>query len=71
MSTGKKTAIPSHPSLLPLRRALTAAERESPARPRHVDSNERRALQLIARMQAEHKKVFPFVDVKETVDIDA
>jgi uncharacterized protein YbgA (DUF1722 family) len=63
----KKTALQTHPSLLPLRRALTAAERESPSRPRLVDVNERRALQLIARMQAEHKRVFPFVVVKETV----
>ena len=60
-----------HPSLLPLRVALTAAERESPARPRCLDANERRALQLIARMQAEHKKVFPFVDMKEMAGIDA
>ena len=61
----------THPSLLPLRRALIAAEWESPSRPRCVDVNERRALQLIARMQAEHKKVFPFVDMKETAGIDA
>ena len=61
----------THPSLLSLRRALIAAEWESPSRPRCVDVNERRALQLIARMQAEHKKVFPFVDMKETAGIDA
>ena len=68
----KKTALHAHPSssvklrasLLPLQKALTAAERESPSRPHFVDANERRALQLIARMQAEYKRVFPFV--KET-----
>ena len=54
-----------HPSLLSLRMALTAAERESPSRPHRVDANERRAMQLIARMQADHKKVFPFLSVQE------
>ena len=55
----------AHPSLLPLRIALTIAERESPSRPHRVDANERRAMQLIARMQADHKKVFPFLSVQE------
>jgi len=55
----------AHPSLLPLRMALTAAERESPSRPRRVDVNERRAMQLIARMQAKHKKVSPFLSVQD------
>ena len=59
----KKTTLHSHPSLLPLRVALTFAESETPARPRHVDVNERRAMQLIARMQAEHKRVSPFVNM--------
>ena len=53
--------IRTHPSLLPLRAALILAERESPARPDRVDSNERLAMQLIARMQARHKKVSPFL----------
>jgi len=46
------------PSLLPLRTALRAAERESPARPPRtpVDANERLALQLIERMKAEYKR---------------
>lgn len=48
-------------SLLPLRIALTIAERESPARPRRLDSNERLAMQLIARMQAGYKKADPFI----------
>jgi len=69
----KKTTLHAlrHPSLLPLRRMLIAAEWESPSRPRCVDANERRAMQLIARMQAEHKKVFPFVDMEEMAGIDA
>jgi hypothetical protein len=53
----------THPSLLPLRVALTFAESETPARPRRVDANEQRALQLIARMQAKHKRVSPFVNM--------
>ena len=57
----KKRPLHAHPSLLPLRMALFAAERESPARPRRVDSNERLAMQLIARMQARYKKAYPFV----------
>jgi hypothetical protein len=67
----KKNTLQTLPSLLSLRMALTAAERGSPSRPRCVDANERRAMQLIARMQADHKKVFPFVDRKELADIDA
>jgi hypothetical protein len=59
----KKTTLHSHPSLLPLRVALAFAESETPARPRHVDVNERRAMQLIARMQAEYKRVSPFVNM--------
>jgi len=61
----RKSTLHSHPSLLPLRIALTLAESESPARPRRVDANERRALQLIARMQAGHKKVAPFMDEQD------
>jgi hypothetical protein len=51
--------------LIPLRVALTVAERESPARPRRVDFNERLAMQLIARMQAEYKKTSPFLSPAE------
>lgn len=61
----KKTTFHAHPSLLPLRIALTFAESESPARAPRVDANERRALQLIARMQAGHKKVSPFLKVQD------
>jgi hypothetical protein len=61
----KQTTLRSHPNLLPLRMALAFAERESPSRPNRIDSNEQRALQLIARMQADHKKVSPFLNMPE------
>ena len=67
----KKNTVHAHPSLLPLRMALTVAEWDSPSRPHRMDANERRALQLIARMQADHKKVAPFTPMKEMVHIDA
>jgi hypothetical protein len=57
----RQRTLHSHPSLLPLQKALIAAERESPAHPRGVDINERLAVQLIARMQARYKKAYPFV----------
>jgi len=50
----------AHPSLIPLRMALTAAKRESPSRPQHVDPNEQRALDLITRMKTEYRKPLPF-----------
>ena len=56
MLDNKKRALHSHPSLLPLRMALTFAESGSPARPRRIDVNEQRALQLIAKVKAEYKK---------------
>jgi hypothetical protein len=52
----KKNPLHSHPSLLPLRMALVAAESGSPARPPRIDANEQRALQLIAQVKAEYKK---------------
>jgi hypothetical protein len=61
MLTRKRKTRLTHPSLLLLQRALTAAEGAVPARPLQVDVNEQRALQLIARMQAQYKKVQPFV----------
>jgi len=57
----KNRTLHAHPSLLLLRMALTAAERESPAHPHRVDSNERLAMQLIARMQAHYKRADPFL----------
>lgn len=62
MLTGTRPTLRTHPSLLLLREALTAAERATPARPRRVDANEQRALQLIARMQARYKKSLPFLE---------
>ena len=51
----------SHPSLLPLRTALIAAEKESPARPpRLITADEQRALTLIARMKTECNKPLSF-----------
>lgn len=61
----KKKALHSHPSLIPLRVALIVAERESPARPLRIDSNERLAMQLIARMQSRYKKASPFLSPSE------
>ena len=52
----KKNTLHAHPSLLPLRMALVAAESGSPARPPRMDTNEQRALQLIAQVKAEYKK---------------
>ena len=46
----------SHPSLLPLRMALIAAESASPACPPRTDANEQKALQLIQKMRTEHEK---------------
>ena len=62
MLTGKPNSTQTHPSLLALQKALRAAENTTPSRPRLLDANEQRALQLIARMQADYKKSQPFVD---------
>jgi len=58
----KKTTLRTHPSLFPLRVALTLALSESPALPPHADANEQRAMQLIARMQEEYKKASLFLN---------
>ena len=52
----KKTTFHSHPSLLPLRMALTVAASAAPANPPHIDANEQRALQLIQKVKAEYRK---------------
>jgi len=54
-----------HPSLLPLRMALTAAERESPSRPLKVTSDEHRALELIERMKTGYNKPLPFMSWRD------
>ena len=63
----KKNTLHAHPSLLPLRMALRAAESESPARPprTQVDANEQRALQLIEKMRADYNKPRPFLNWKD------
>ena len=57
----KKSTLQAHPSLLPLRTVLIAAERESPARPprTQADANEKLAMLLIEKMKAEYKKPLP------------
>ena len=52
-----KSALHTHPSLLPLRMALTAAEKETPARPpQQMTVDEQHALDLIERMKTEYAK---------------
>jgi hypothetical protein len=67
MLTGTKQTLRAsqHPSLLMLQRALSAAESAVPALAPHMDTNERLALQLIARMQADYKKSLPFLDLQD------
>jgi len=61
LDVNKKT-LHGHPSLLSLRMALIAAESESPSRPPHIDANEQRALQLIAKVKAGYKKPLPLLN---------
>ena len=61
----EKKTIRSYPSLLPLRMALSAAERESPSRPPQTTCDEHRALELIERMKTEYDKPLPFVCWKD------
>ncbi len=70
LNTKKKThrMLPphrTHPSLLPLREALTSAGTETPSCPQRVDPNEQRALELIARMKTEYRKPLPFTSWKD------
>jgi hypothetical protein len=65
MLTGTKNTLRSYPSLLQLQTVLIAAESESPAQPPIVDVNEKLALQLIARMQANYKRELPFTHMHE------
>lgn len=60
-----KNTFRTHPSLLPLRMALIAAESGSPARPPRVSADERRALELIAKMRTEFSKPLPFTSWKD------
>ena len=54
----KNTLHTTHPSLLPLRMALIAAEWDVPPSPL-PDVNEQLALKLIETMRTEHKKQLP------------
>ena len=65
MLTGKHASRQTHPSLFPLRAALSAAESLAPARPACPDLNEQRAAQLITRLQAEYKKPALFAGLQE------
>ena len=65
MLTGKTNTLHSHLNLLPLREALIAAESGVPARPPCVDSNEQRAMQLIAQIRADYKRLNPFLNLRD------
>jgi len=58
----KKNPFHAHPSLLPLRMALTVAISDAPASPPHIDANEQRALQLIQKVKAGYQKPRPLFD---------
>ena len=62
-----------HPSLLLLRMALTAAERESPSCPARSQTgvDEQLALEFIEKVQKDHKRSNLFVNMKEMAGIDA
>jgi len=64
LDTRNKT-LQIHPSLLPLRMALIAAESETPARPVQMTSDEKRALELIEKVRTEYSKPLPFTSWKD------
>ena len=70
MLTMDKQTLRTHPSLLPLRMALIAAESETPACPPRVDRNEKLAMLLIERMQNEFKRSFSFAASNDIVPFD-
>ncbi|MCK6538629.1 MAG: hypothetical protein L6Q26_01115 [Anaerolineales bacterium] len=61
LRTHPSPSVKLRASLLPLRTALILAERESPSRPRRVNTDEMLAMQLIARMQARYKRTHPWI----------
>jgi hypothetical protein len=71
LRTHPNPSIKLRASLLHLQETLTAAGSGVPARPPRADLNEQRALQLIARMQAEYKKIAPFLDLHDIPNPDA
>ena len=62
MQNSHKRSLRSHPSLLPLRAALIAAESGVPSSP---DINEQRAQILIAKMKTEYRKPLSFTSWKD------
>lgn len=59
----KKNTHRIHPSLLPLRMALVAAESGAPSQPaRKMSADEQRALDLIEKMKAEYNKPLSFAN---------
>ena len=60
-----KNTFRTHPSLLPLRMALIAAESGSPSRPPQASADERRAMDLIERMKLEYDKPLSFTSRKD------
>ena len=71
-----KNTLRSHPSLLPLRRALIAAESGSPARPSQlhpqVTDDEQRAQELIERMKTEYNsKLLSFSSWKDDTALNS
>ena len=64
----KNGTLHSHPSLLPLRMALSAAESgvpSRPTRPLQTITDEQRATELIERMRTEYDKPLPFICWKD------
>ena len=61
LDINKKT-FRTHPSLLPLREALTAAESEVPSQP---DVNEQLAQTLIKKMKTEYQNPLSFTSWKD------
>ena len=70
-----KNTLRSHPSLLPLRRALIAAESGSPARPSQlhpqVTDDEQRAQELIERMKTGFSKPLSFSSWKDDTALNS
>ena len=58
MLAEKINTLRAHPSLFPLRMALTLAERDVPPSP-CLDANEQLALKLIEKMKTENKRQLP------------
>jgi hypothetical protein len=61
-----RTPLHTHPSLLPLRAALTTAERESPSCPQTPPTvDEQLASKFIEKVRKVHRRSNLFADMKE------